>query len=162
MYRTDGPQRDDESAQRPGSRPEDLKGERTQEEWNEEHERAQQEERTRARREELRQSKLAAWEGFLRAEREDLESRKAGQLTRLLGDPLPEEPPEALARLASADQRQAEEGLVALMSGGKVFYKHVEDLSEEDMPARTAASSLRTTWLKQRREVWGGYGGYEG
>ncbi len=158
MYHTDGPQRE-ESVQRSGSRPEDPQWKLTQEEWDEEHERVQQEERTKVRREELRQSKLAAWKAFVRAEREDLESRKAGQLARLLGDPLPEEPPEALARLVSADQRQAEEGLVALMSGGKVFYKHVEDLSEEDMPARIAASSLRTKWLKQRREVWGGYEG---
>jgi hypothetical protein len=55
-------------------------------------------------------------------------------------------------RLASEDQRQAEEGLVALMRNGKVFYKHVEGLSEEDMPARIAATSSRTAWLKERQE----------
>jgi hypothetical protein len=31
------------------------------------------------------------------------------------------------------------------MKNGKVFYKRVEELSEEDMPARVAANGLRTT-----------------
>ena len=84
-----------------------------------------------------------------------LSCARDGQLARLLGDPLPEEPPAALEKLAFADQRQAEEGLVPLMSGGKVLYKNVEELLEEDMPARGAAERLRTTWLKDRHEVVG-------
>jgi hypothetical protein len=40
------------------------------------------------------------------------------------------------------------------MSNGKVSYKHVEGLTEEDMPARVAAKSLRTTWLKERLDGW--------
>jgi hypothetical protein len=44
------------------------------------------------------------------------------------------------------------------MSNGKVFYKHVEGLSEEDMPARIAANRLRTTWLKERLDGWIGPG----
>lgn len=64
----------------------------------------------------------------MQVEQRELELRKEGQLARLLGDSLPGEPPEVLERLAFADQRQAEKGLVALMSGGKVFYKHVEGL----------------------------------
>jgi hypothetical protein len=71
---------------------------------------------------------------------------------------LPEEPPAAMLRLASEDRRQAEEGLVALMSSGKLIYKHLEELSEEDMPARIAANRLRTTWLKERQDRWSGYG----
>jgi hypothetical protein len=63
-----------------------------------------------------------------------------------------------LERLALEDQRQAEEGLVALMSGEKVSYKHVEELSEKDMPARIAANRLRTTWLKERQDGWLGRG----
>ncbi|CAN5906327.1 hypothetical protein BH23ACT11_BH23ACT11_00300 [soil metagenome] len=94
----------------------------------------------------------------MEAERRELELREDGPLGKLLGEPLPEEPPADLERLAWADQRQADEGLVALMSGGKIFYKHLEELSEEDMPARIAASRLQTTWLKERQEVWGGYG----
>jgi hypothetical protein len=129
----DGPHRD-ESAQR----------------WQEDLPRKRAEERSRAR--------LAAWKAFMQAERRELELRKDGQLAGLLGEPLPGEPPAALQRLASEDRRQAEEGLVALMSNGEVFYKHVEKLSEEDMPARVAAKRSRTTWLKERQDGWLGCG----
>jgi hypothetical protein len=64
-----------------------------------------------------------------------------------------------LERLASEDRRQAEEGLVALTSGGKVFYKHVDELCPKDMPARIAANRVRTTWLKERQDGWLGRGG---
>ena len=120
--------------------------------------RARREKRSRAREEELRRARLAAWTSFMRAERRELELRKDGQLGRLLGEPLPGEPAAALRRLASEDRRQAEEGLVALMSNGKVFYKHVEELTEEDMPARVAANRLRTAWLKERLDGWLGRG----
>jgi hypothetical protein len=88
----------------------------------------------------------------MQAERRELELRKDGQLFRLLGEPLPGEAPAALQRLASEDRRQAEEGLVALMSEGEVFYKHIEELSEEDMSARIAANRMRMTWLKERQD----------
>ena len=120
--------------------------------------RARQEERSRAREEERSRARLAAWRSFMQAELRELELRKDGQLARLLGEPLPGEPPAALQRLASEDRRQAEGGLVALMSGGKVLYKRVQDLSQEDMPARIAANRLRTTWLKERRDGWLGRG----
>ena len=96
----------------------------------------------------------AAWKPFIQAERRELQLRKEGQLARLLGDPLPGESPEALERLASEDRRQAEEGLVALTSNGKFFYKRVDELSPKDMPARGAANRLRTTWLKERSDRW--------
>ena len=132
----------------------------------EERRRAREEERIRARREERRQvqkeersrARFAAWKVFMQAELRELELRKDGQLARLLGEPLPGEPPAALQRLASEDRRQAEEGLVALMSEGEMFYKHVEGLSEEDMPARVAAKRSRTTWLKERLDGWIGPG----
>src|SRR5919202_4524048 len=98
------------------------------------------------------------FKSFMQAELRELELRKDGQLARLLGEPLPGEAPEALQRLATEDRRQAEEGLVALMSNGKVSYKHVERLCEKDMPARIAAHSLRTTWLKDRGDGWLGRG----
>jgi hypothetical protein len=63
-----------------------------------------------------------------------------------------------LQRLVSEDRRQAERGLVALMSGGKTVYKDIRDLAPEDMPARNAANRLRTTWLKERRDGWLGGG----
>lgn len=81
-----------------------------------------------------------------------MELRKNGQLAKMLGEPLPWESPAELVRLASEDRRQAEEELVALMHDGEVFYKHLDELSEEDMTARIAASRLRTMWLKERQE----------
>ena len=118
---------------------------------------ARQEELAR-KREQTRKRKLAdeaaAWERFVRTERRQLQLRKEGQLARLLGEPQPGELPALLHKLAAEDRRQAERGLVALMSGGKTFYKHIGDLDPEDMPARIAANRLRTTWLKERRDEW--------
>jgi hypothetical protein len=88
----------------------------------------------------------------MQEERQELELRKGGQLARMLGEPLPGEPRAEMLRLVSEDRKQAEEGLVALMSDGEVFYKHLEDLSEGDVPARIAAISSRTAWLKERQE----------
>ena len=99
-------------------------------------------------------ARLAAWQRFIEAERREIEMRKCGQLGRLLGEPLPGELPAALERLAEQDRRQAEDGLVALMTVGKVYYKHLDELCPEDMPSRTAAIRLRTTWLKERGDVW--------
>ena len=128
-------------------------------EWQEGMAQKRAEERTeersrRARQEECSRAQLAAWKSFMQAELRGLEQRKDGQLARLLGQALPGEPSATLQRLASEDRRQAEEGLVALMRDGEVFYKHVERLSEEDMPARIAANRLRTTWLKERQDGW--------
>jgi hypothetical protein len=145
----DGPHRD-ERAER---WQEDLAQNRAKERG-----RARRAERSRAREEELSRARLAAWTLFMRAERRELELRKDGQLGRLLGEPQPGEPAAALRRLASEDRRQAEEGLVALMSNGKVSYKHVEELTEQDMPARVAANRLRTKWLKERLDGWLGRG----
>lgn len=127
--------------------------------WQEALERKRARELDRKRAEERNRARIAAaWKPFIQAERRELELRKDGQLARVLGESLPGESPEALQRLAFEDRRQAEEGLVALMRNGKVFYKHVEGLTEEDMPARIAANRLRTTWLKERRDAWLGYG----
>ena len=114
--------------------------------------RARREERSRVQQEQRSQARLAAWKEFMQEERRELELRKGGQLARMLGEPLPGEPPAMVLQLASEDRKQAEEGLVALMSDGEVFYKHLEDLSEGDVPARIAAISSRTAWLKERQE----------
>ena len=126
--------------------------------WQEDlvQERAQERKREQAE-EKSRAQQAAVWELFMQAELRQLELRKGGELARLLGEPLPGEPPAALERLALGDQRQAEEGLVALMSGGKVSYKHLDELSEKDMPARIAANRLRITWLKERQDGWLGH-----
>ncbi len=116
----------------------------------EERARTEREERGRARREEQDRARRAAWESFIREERRELELRRDGQLAELL----PSGQTSSSRRLASEDRRQAREGLVALMSGGKVSYKRVEELSEEDMPARIAANRLRESWLKELRDGW--------
>ena len=120
--------------------------------WQEDLARKRAEERRQAQQEKHSQARLAAWEEFMQAERHELELRKDGQLAKMLGEPLPGEPPAMVLRLASEDRKQAEEGLVALMSDGEVFYKHLEDLSLGDVPARIAAVSSRTAWLKERQE----------
>jgi hypothetical protein len=120
---------------------------------------AQLEERRRLKAEERIRARKAAWESFMRKEQRELELRKDGQLAELLGEALAGESPEALRRLALEDQRQAEEGLVALTSNGKTYYKLVEELTEGDMGARMAADRLREAWLKERRDGWLDYGG---
>jgi hypothetical protein len=117
------------------------------------------EERRRLREEERIRASKAAWESFMRKERREVELRKDGQLAGLLGEALAGESPAALRRLAREDQRQAEEGLVALTSNGKTYYKLVEDLEEGDMAARIAAARLREAWLKERWDGWLDYGG---
>src|SRR5918995_89680 len=117
------------------------------------------EERRRLREEERSRARKAAWESFMRKERRELKLRKEGQLAELLGEALAGESLAALRRLAREDQRQAEEGLVALTSNGKMYYKLVEELTEGDMAARIAADRLRETWLKERRDGWIDYGG---
>src|ERR687894_777316 len=146
----DGVHRDERADQWQPSLPEERAEERRQ---------ALLEERSRLREEERSRARKAAWESFMRKERREVELRKDGQLARLLGETLAGEPPAALRRLAREDQRQAEEGLVALTSNGKTFYKLVEELEEEDMAARIAAARLRGAWLKERRGGWASFGG---
>jgi len=102
-------------------------------------------------REEQRRRQAAIWEQFMQVELRELKLRKEGQLARLLGKPLPGEPPAVLQQLSSEDQRQAEEGLVALMSDGEVYFKRLDELTPEDRPARIAAKRLRTAWIKERQ-----------
>jgi hypothetical protein len=120
----------------------------------EERRQAQLEERRRLKAEERVRARKAAWESFMRRERRELKLRREGQLAELLGEALAGETPAALLRLAREDQRQAEEGLVALTSNGKTYYKLVEELTEADMGARIAADRLREAWLKERRDRW--------
>jgi hypothetical protein len=147
----DGDHRDERAEQWQPSLLRERAEERRQARLREERRRLKEEERIRARK--------AAWESFMRKERREVELRKDGQLAELLGEALAGEPPAALGRLAREDQRQAEEGLVALTSNGKMFYKLVEELTEEDMAARIAAGRLREAWLKERRDGWLDYGG---
>jgi hypothetical protein len=105
--------------------------------------------------EEKKEARLVEeWEAFMEEETRELEARRNGQLAELLGKPQPGEPPEALRQLVREDQRQAEKGLVSLANGMATVYKHVDELTREDMPAREAAKTMRTTWLKERRDGW--------
>ena len=146
----DGDHRDERADEWQPNLPRERAEERRQEKL-EERRRLQEEQRSRARK--------AAWESFMRKERRELKLRKEGQLAELLGEALAGESPAALGRLALEDQRQAEEGLVALTSNGKTYYKLLEELTEGDMAARIAADRLREAWLKERRDRWLGYGG---
>ena len=91
-----------------------------------------------------------AWERFLAAEQSMLEQRQRGSLAQALGDPLPDESPEELQWLVSDDRRLAEEGLVELRSGDEAWFKHVEQLTREDRPARIEAENIRRAWLMER------------
>jgi hypothetical protein len=146
----DGDHRDESADQWQSNLPHERAEERRQ---------AELEERRRLKAEERSQARKAAWESFMRKERRELELRKDGQLAGLLGEALAGETPAALQRLAREDQRQAQEGLVALTSNGKTYYKLVEELTEEDMAARIAADRLREAWLKERGDGWLEYGG---
>lgn len=117
-------------------------------------EQARRELRSRVRKAERDEARRAEWESFMEKERRELQLRKDGQLGRLLGGQQPQDLPEALRRLASEDRKQAEVGLVALMSNGKVVHKRLDELSEEDMAARDAANRSRITWLKERLDGW--------
>jgi hypothetical protein len=151
MRLRDGPHRDERAEEWQPSLPRERAEERRLARLREERRRLQEEERSRVRK--------AAWESFMRKERLELELRKDGQLAGLLGEALAGETPAALRRLALEDQRQAQEGLVALTSNGKTYYKLVEELTEGDMGARIAADRLREAWLKERRDGWLHYGG---
>src|SRR5215207_3969480 len=146
----DGERRDERAEQWQPSLPQERAEERRL---------ARLEERRRLREEESVRARQAAWESFMRKERRELELRKDGQLAELLGEALVGESSAALLRLVREDRRQAEEGLVALTSNGKVYYKPVEELEEGDMAARIAAERLREAWLKERRDRWLDYGG---
>jgi hypothetical protein len=146
----DGVHRDERAEQWQPNLPRERAEERRQEKL---------EERRRLKAEERNRARKAAWESFMRRERRELELRREGQLAALLGEALAGETPAALLRLAREDQRQAEEGLVALTSNGKTYYKLVEELTEGDMGARIAADRLREAWLKERRDGWLDYGG---
>ena len=97
-----------------------------------------------------RMSREGSWERYLELERKELERRREGSLARALGFPLPGEDQEELARLAREDRLRAEEGLVDLKEGDRVWYKRLEDLTPQDRPARLEAEMARNAWLRER------------
>lgn len=91
-----------------------------------------------------------SWRLFIDNERRELLDRGNGQLARLLMVVSPEESREELERLVGEDQRYAVEGLLQLRRGDETYYKHIDELTIEDMPARVEAESARLQWLTDR------------
>src|SRR5215208_841230 len=92
------------------------------------------------------------WDGFMEMERKRLRERRDGKLRRALGRPLPGESVEQLNRIGEHDRRRAEQRLVAIKEGGKISYKHIDDLSPLDMRFVTAAGREEVGWLRERVE----------
>src|SRR5215210_219706 len=90
------------------------------------------------------------WEKYMEVEHREVEQRRSGQLGRALGRALPGESQEELEKIAEEDQRKVEEGLVELRSGDEVWYKHIDELTRDDRPARIESENVRATWLQER------------
>jgi hypothetical protein len=89
------------------------------------------------------------WEQYMGIERRELEQRRNGQLGRALGRALPGESQDELQRIAEEDQRRAEEGLVELRSGDEVSYKHIDEITRDDRPARIESENARAAWIQE-------------
>ena len=100
--------------------------------------------------EEPRKTHQELWEQYMEVERRELEQRRSGQLGRALGLALPGESQEELQRIAEEDQRKAERGLVELRSGDEVWYKHIDEITRDDRPARIESKNARTVWIQER------------
>ena len=94
----------------------------------------------------------AAWEGYMQMERAQLAERASGQMRRAIGRVLKGESEEDLERIAAEDQRRAKEVMVPLRKDGRVYYKHISDLTREDVAARLEAERVTVMWLKGRIE----------
>ena len=90
------------------------------------------------------------WAQYMEVERRELEQRRNGQLGRALGLALPGESQEELQRIAEDDQCKAERGLVELRSGDEVWYKHIDEITRDDRPARIESENARAAWIQER------------
>jgi len=90
------------------------------------------------------------WEKYMEVEHKELEQRQNGQLGRALGRALPGESQEELDRIAEEDLRRAQEGLVELRSGDEIWYKHINELTRDDRPARIDSENARAAWIRER------------
>jgi hypothetical protein len=87
---------------------------------------------------------------FMEMERARLQEHAQGKMARALGHVLPGESQEELDRVAAEDQSLAQDGMVKLKVGEEIHYKHVDELTREDRPARIAAESEEVEWLMNR------------
>ena len=100
--------------------------------------------------EESHKTRQELWEQYMEVERKELEQRRSGQLGRAIGRALPDESAEELERMAEEDQQKAEEGLVELRSGDEVWYKHIDEITRDDRPARIESENVRAAWIQER------------
>ena len=85
-------------------------------------------------------------------ERKRVWERCEGKLRRALRVALPGESVEQLDRIGEHDRLMAEQGLVTIKEGGRISYKHIDDLSPLDMRFVTAAQRVEVGWLRERVE----------
>jgi hypothetical protein len=90
------------------------------------------------------------FEQFMEMERARLQEHAQGKMARALGLALPGESQEELDRKAAEDQRLAQDGMVKLKVGEEIHYKHIDELTREDRPARIAAETEEVDWLMER------------
>ena len=83
-------------------------------------------------------------------ERDLLAQRRKGKLAKAIGKALPGESPQDLEKIAREDQSKAEEGLVTLLWAGNLFYKHIDELTPENLLARLDAEREQINWLMGR------------
>jgi hypothetical protein len=93
-----------------------------------------------------------SWEGFMQMERRRLRERREGRLHRALRVALLGETVEQLDRIGEHDRLRAEQGLVPIKEGGRISYKHIDDLSPLDMRFVTAAERVEVGWIRERVE----------
>ncbi len=105
---------------------------------------------TRGQRQAMKPADAEAWEKHMRLERELLAQRRDGKLAKAIGKALPGESPQDLEQMAREDQRKAEEGLVSLLWGGQLSYKHIDELTPENLLARLEAERDQVNWLMGR------------
>jgi hypothetical protein len=91
-----------------------------------------------------------AWDKHMRLERELLAQRRDGKLAKAVGKALPGESPQDLEQMAREDRSRAEEGLVSMLWGGQLSYKHVDELTPENLLARLEAEREQVNWLMGR------------
>src|SRR5215210_7341672 len=105
---------------------------------------------TKDRRRSMTPADAEAWEKHMRLERELLAQRCDGKLAKAIGKALPGESPQDLEQMAREDRGKAEEGLVSMLWGGQLSYKHVDKLTPENLLARLEAEREQVNWLMGR------------
>ena len=98
----------------------------------------------------MKLAEAEAWERHMRLERELLAQRRDGKLAKVIGKALPGENPRDLEQMAREDRSKAEKGLVSMLWGGQLSYKHVDNLAPENLLARLEAERAQVNWLVGR------------